>query len=129
MKAPAPLGARPLAGLVLLVVEDEYLLAMEMAELLAAAGAEVVGPLGKLEPAREVSWRRTLDGAILDIKLDGHTTLSLIDELVGQGIPVVLASGIDPALLPPDYHDLPYVAKPIDPRTLLETATRAFRRK
>jgi hypothetical protein len=56
-----------LPGMKLLVVEDEALIAMEVEEIVAALGAEVVGSFSRVTDALEALERETVAGAILDI--------------------------------------------------------------
>jgi DNA-binding response OmpR family regulator len=53
----------------ILVVEDELLLADQVAEVILAMGLEVVGPVGTLEAAVALAETQQLDGALLDIRL------------------------------------------------------------
>lgn len=50
-------------------VEDEYLIAMDMVEMIEALGAEVVGPANRLQAARELARAEALDGGILEVRL------------------------------------------------------------
>jgi ActR/RegA family two-component response regulator len=68
MAEPRPDALR---GRRLLVVEDEYLIAVSLARSLEGDGAEVVGPAGSVRDALalvEAEGDR-LDGAVLDINL------------------------------------------------------------
>jgi hypothetical protein len=56
-----------LAGKRVLVVEDDYLVAMEIARALERAGAEVIGPAPTVEAALDALEQTAPDGAILDI--------------------------------------------------------------
>jgi two-component SAPR family response regulator len=58
---------RLLSGVKLLVVEDDALIAMEVEEMIAALGAEVVGSFSRVTDALEALERETVAGAILDI--------------------------------------------------------------
>ena len=53
-----------LTDLRILVVEDEALLALEIAERLQRLGCEIVGPVGRLERALELARSTALDGAL-----------------------------------------------------------------
>ena len=59
---------KSLEGRRILVVEDEFLIAMEVEDILRALGAEVVGPFGRLEPALGAVQNEVLDGAVLDVR-------------------------------------------------------------
>jgi CheY-like chemotaxis protein len=53
----------------ILVVEDELLLADDVAEVIYAMGLDVVGPVGSLEAAIALAETQQLDGALLDVRL------------------------------------------------------------
>ena len=80
LQARHPVGAIPvqpaapnLAGRRILVVEDEFLLALDMETHLEAAGAEVVGPVPSLgDAALLLAIAPRLDGAVLDVNLGGE---------------------------------------------------------
>ena len=84
---------RLLSGLKLLVVEDEALIAMEVEEMIAALGAEVVGSFSRVTDALAALERESVGGAILDIQLDGETTLGLVDVLLKRGCPILFVTG------------------------------------
>ena len=56
----------------ILVVEDDFLTALEIARILRKAGSEIVGPVGSLEDALSLAAAAVIDAAVLDINLDGH---------------------------------------------------------
>ena len=60
----------PLAGLHVLLVEDDYVVAMELERWLRAAGARVIGPAARVEQALGLIGPRVPDAAVLDINLD-----------------------------------------------------------
>ena len=63
-------NAAMLGGRRLLVVEDDYLVAMDLADELTDHGAEVVGPAGSVKEALAlVAATPAIDGAVLDINL------------------------------------------------------------
>jgi CheY-like chemotaxis protein len=102
-----------------LLVEDEELVAMAMAEELKAHGWTVVGPATTLEEAQElVSSHGRLDAAILDIHLHGRWVHALAAELTRLGVPFVICTGYE--LVDPDgrFGSVPLIAKPIAPHRL-----------
>jgi CheY-like chemotaxis protein len=105
-----------LAGKRLLVVEDEYLIAADLAATLEEAGAEVVGPAGTVTDALELiqSLGERLDAAILDVNLQGERVYPVADALAARGVPYVLATGYDAASIAPAYADAPRCEKPVD---------------
>jgi DNA-binding NarL/FixJ family response regulator len=56
-----------LAGLRILVVEDEFLVAMLVEEMLQNLRCEIVGPVSTLEEAVATVRQNRLDGALLDV--------------------------------------------------------------
>lgn len=114
-----------LAGKRLLVVEDEYLVAVELVDLLKAAGAEVVGPAGTLEDALDLVERtgHRLDGAVLDINLRDKRVYPVADALSACGVPFVFATGYDLSTVPESYAAVPRCGKPVDQEQLMRLLT------
>ncbi|WP_101341183.1 response regulator [Cereibacter azotoformans] len=108
-----------LAGLAVLVVEDDYFLAHELAEILEAEGAQVSGPAGTLTEAMDLASRAPLDAAVLDVNLRHLTVQPVIEVLARRDIPVLLLTGADVASLPPDLCRQPIMSKPVDDRALV----------
>ncbi len=117
----------PLAGRRILVVEDEFLVAEYLTEVLRSAGAEVVGPLGWLEETLEFVEREheSLDAVVLDVNLHGHTSYPIVDLLVRHGVGFVLTTGYDSGALDAAYRDYPRCEKPFKEEALLAALTPA----
>jgi CheY-like chemotaxis protein len=105
-----------LSGWRILVVEDEYLIAMDLADRLADLGAEVIGPAGSLAEALAIvaAEGSRIDGAVLDVNLRNERVYPVADALVAHGVRFVFASGYDGGLTPPAYADMPRQVKPVD---------------
>ncbi len=110
---------RPLEGLRVLVVEDEFLLAMTVSDDLEGHGCRVVGPFYRLETAMAAAASEPFDVALLDINLNGTMVFPLADDLIGRGLPVVFVSGYGAAQLPERFRKVRRVAKPHDQAALL----------
>lgn len=83
-----------LAGRRVLLVEDEPLVALDMAGTLADCGCEVVGPADSLaEALRLAEAADGLDAAVLDINLNGETSFPVADLLAAKGVPFIYATG------------------------------------
>jgi two-component SAPR family response regulator len=119
-------GGRLLSGVKLLVVEDEALIAMEIEEMIAALGAEVVGSFSRVTDALQALDRETVAGAILDIQLDGETTLGLVDVLLERGCPILFVTGGAPESIPETYRKLPRLSKPFNQVDLERSAKLIF---
>ena len=87
-------SVNPLAGCSILVVEDEPLIALEMAALFQSAGAEVVHARA-LADARAVAGERRVCAAVLDYSLGDRSVKSLCSLLFERGIPFMFYSGYD----------------------------------
>jgi len=115
-------GLGLLSGRRILVVEDEYFIADEVASELRAAGAQVVGPYPSVDRAYRglASQPGAIDAAVLDVNLAGLSSAELIRRLRDETIPVLLATGYDAASLEVDLKALPRVEKPCSTIVLLE---------
>jgi DNA-binding response OmpR family regulator len=117
-----------LRGLSILVVEDEYFIAMQIADAIKCRGGSVVGPVAGLKKARDLARQETIDGVILDLMLNGRTTLSFADELMSRSTPVILATGYAQSHIPERYSNLPQLTKPLREAALVRLIERTFRR-
>jgi CheY-like chemotaxis protein len=104
---------QPLAGLKLLLVEDETLVAMELEDLISSLGGEPVGPFGRIADALEALARERVDGGVLDVRLDGDTTFQIADVLLQAADPVLFVTGAVSSI-PDRYRQVPRLHKPFD---------------
>jgi CheY-like chemotaxis protein len=90
-----------LAGLRLLVVEDDFFIADDLARDLRASGAEVVGPVSNVDSALKLLGATAqLDGAVLDINLQGELAFAVADQLLERKVAFVFATGYDADPIP-----------------------------
>jgi CheY-like chemotaxis protein len=118
------LPSHELAGLRILVLEDEYLIAMDVEMLCRDHGAaEVVvkRTVGELsEPLAE------FDVVIVDLMLAGESTLPFAQELKRSSKPFVFASGyVDHEDILKDFPGVRIVGKPYAGRDLIEAIAAA----
>lgn len=86
--------ALPLAGRRILVVEDEYLIAVEVKRWLLAAGSEVMGPVPSVDQALDLVEDQHPDAAVLDVNLgNGDTAYPVAARLGSLGVPYLFATG------------------------------------
>ncbi|MDQ4086906.1 MAG: response regulator [Pseudomonadota bacterium] len=109
-----------LSGLRVLVVEDEFYLADDIAQALTTAGARVVGPVGSFEEAAAAVAKGGIDRAVLDMNLKGEMAFPIADRLEEAGIPFVITTGYSSASLPDRLRDKPRLEKPFDPEALTQ---------
>ena len=104
----------PLRGLRVLVVEDDYFIALELCHALRNAGAEVVGPARSVQSGLDAIRSEQLDCAVLDINLQGQMGFQIAEELRARDVPAIFATGYDRGTIPDGLADLPRLEKPVD---------------
>lgn len=78
----------------IMIIEDEALIALDLADGLEQDGYEVMGPYFDADAALRDLRRRRPHAAIVDIKLrSGDSGLKVCDALIERGIPFVFSSG------------------------------------
>jgi CheY-like chemotaxis protein len=96
---------------IVLIAEDEPVVALFLEDLLLDLGCEVVVTTG-LTQAVQAAQDDEIDVAILDINLNGEQSYPVASVLLARGIPFGFASGYGPAGRDPAYADVPVLAKP-----------------
>lgn len=113
----------------LLVVEDEYLIASDLASWLEEQGAEVLGPVPSVDDALALlETEATPDAAVLDINLGDEQVFPVADALRAAAVPFVFLSGYDARMIPDQYGDVRRCAKPLDRSRLLRALAEALER-
>lgn len=123
MMASSPIETT-LGGLTVLVVEDEYLLAMEIATLLRNHGAHVMGPIPDAAQARALVSDCAPDCVLMDINLKGERVFDLAQHLLDRGLSVIFTTGYDATVLPEYLQSSPRLQKPLDARALIAMVKR-----
>ncbi len=108
-----------LSGRRLMIVEDEFLVAMLLEGILEDEGVIIVGPFGRVLPAIEAAERAKLDLAVLDVNVAGEKIHPVAEALSRRGVPFLLLSGYG-ATAAPDHPDWPVCSKPFERKVLLE---------
>jgi two-component SAPR family response regulator len=104
-----------LRGKFVLVMEDEYFIADDIARALTETGAEVVGPFGHVQQGiARLKAQPKIDFAILDINLNGDKVFDLAAQLQDSGIPFIFATGYGNGFLPERFVRVPRWEKPFD---------------
>ncbi|HXA38054.1 MAG TPA: response regulator [Phenylobacterium sp.] len=101
-----------LAGLRVLVVEDEMMVSMLIEDMLTDLGCQVVGPASRLDEAMELAASSELDCAVLDVNLGGQPIFPLADVLRERGRPFAFATGYGDAGLREVDRGTPVLQKP-----------------
>ena len=108
-----------LAGLRILVVEDEVMIAMLLEDALTDAGCTVIGPFGRLAAALDAAGLGGIDGALLDVNIAGEKVYPVAELLDGQHVPFLLLSGYGDQATPADRPGWPVCAKPFQIENVL----------
>jgi len=110
----------PLEGCRVLVVEDDYWLANDIADALSANGAHVVGPVGEFKEALEQVERGGFDVAVLDVNLHDRSVYPVADHLEQAAVPYLFATGYSAEVIPRRFRHVVRLEKPYDSRRLLQ---------
>ena len=108
-----------------LVVEDSFLLGLQMKTDLEQLGMSVIGPVPSVRAAIDAIDQQTVDAAILDINLGTENSFPIAHALQKRGIPFIFITGYDDLILDDkmlEGHAL--FRKPIRMATLYEAVRR-----
>jgi len=103
-----------LAGLRLLVVEDEAMVAMMLEDMLSDLGCVVVEVAGSLARGLALvdSPHIAIDGAVLDVNLGGEKVYPVAERLTARRVPFIFSTGYGLAGISPQFAHVLALAKP-----------------
>ena len=113
-----------ITGRAILVIEDEPLVAMEIASLLEDGGAAGVTIAGSAEEALALIKSADFDAALLDGNLQGMSVDHVGAALAQRNIAFAFVTGYGRESLPEDFQDRMLIGKPFDPQALLNCAAK-----
>lgn len=103
----------------ILVMEDDYIVALDLCACVESLGVTVIGPAGKLADGLHLAQTApSIHGALLDVNISGQTVFPVVDALLARAIPVTFVTAYESATLPQRYRDIDRIDKPMDPREL-----------
>jgi CheY-like chemotaxis protein len=103
----------------ILVVEDEFLVALSIEDTIRRLGHDVAGPVGDLPAALRLAETEALSAAILDVHLQhGERVYPVVRVLRDRGIPLVLTTAYRETEIDPDCAGERLLRKPFDQRDL-----------
>lgn len=109
-----------IAGRRLLIVEDDFYIATDLASWLESEGAHVLGPTSSVDDALDLlATNAPPDAAVLDINLGDERVFPVADALQSAQVPFVFLSGYDERSVPDPYRSAPRCLKPLERPQLL----------
>jgi len=102
-----------------LVIEDEFFVAAHIEGLLNDEGLEVIGPVGTLDEATKIARDSMLDGALLDVNIDGGRVDDVADILSRRNVPFLFVTACGRDNLPPLHRNATLVNKPFNDEDLI----------
>jgi DNA-binding response OmpR family regulator len=97
-----------------LLVEDEPLVSMMLADMLSAFGHKVDGPYSRFSDAILAAKTGNLQAGILDVNLGGEKTYAVADILTNRKIPFAFVTGYGPDSIVAAFSHAPVLQKPIE---------------
>ena len=113
----------------IMIVEDDPIIGMDIAEIFHSRGAEVLGPLTTVVSALQ-ALRRLPEVALLDVNLRDETSEVIASQLSEQEIPFLILSGqVDHSDLPSSFEGTEVVSKPFFETDLVDRVLSLLREK
>jgi CRP-like cAMP-binding protein len=98
----------------ILILEDNYLTADTLSDLVRAYGYDVMATVGHVDSAFQFLEDNHVDGAIVDINLHGDTSFAVCHELKRRNVPFFFLSGYERSVLPVSLSEHRLLSKPVD---------------
>lgn len=118
----------PLQGARILIVEDEFLIADDLAREIRNAGAEAIGPVASVHEAEELVRSGPVDAAIIDVNLRGKMASDFISRLAATDLPCLIVSGYGDDALPQSLSGIARLEKPVSPALVVKTLAKQIDR-
>jgi DNA-binding NtrC family response regulator len=100
-----------LDGCLVLIVEDEPIVAFALEDMILDAGGSAVSA-ERVDQATALIEAHRLDLAILDVNVHSHTSYPIAAALEKIGVPFIFATGYGDTIHPPEFKAIPTVTKP-----------------
>ena len=95
-----------------LLVEDDALIRMMVAEMLTELGHTIAGEAADLASGLKLAREVVFDAAILDVQLGAHSSEPIAEALHQRGVPLAFASGYGAEGIPQEFRNFPRLQKP-----------------
>jgi DNA-binding response OmpR family regulator len=104
----------------ILVVEDDFLVALTTIDILESIGCEIVGPASRLAAAVQLAQTESLDAAILDINISGEMIWPVAEELQRRDVPFLFLSAYPQlSIVPKIFATIARFEKPLEKARLV----------
>ena len=113
-----------LAGIAILIVEDQFLIADEMRLALEELGGTVLGPVSTVGAALALLREQRPDVAVLDVDLQGEHVWPVAERLRAIGVPFAFTTGYDAGMVDGLFDEVARLEKPVRTGTLASTLAR-----
>ena len=110
-----------------LLVEDEVMIRMMVADMLGELGYIIAGEAGDIDEAVRLVQATDFDIAILDVNVNGKVISPVAEAVRLRGLPFVFATGYGSSGLPEKFRDVPTLQKPFQMVTLQRAIEDALR--
>jgi len=101
-----------------------------MEDCLKRAGADVIGPVGRLDSALNKAEEAGIDAALLDVDLNGERCWPAADALMSRGVPFAFATGFATNIVMPErFTACPVLSKPYRERDVLALLVKMLSQK
>jgi len=104
-----------LGGKTVLLLEDDFLIALELASHLRALGVNLAGPCCHISDAQRLSTTLRLDLALLDVNVGGERSVAFARRLAERGVACAFLTGYSSV---PELPEVPIINKPVLPGAL-----------
>ncbi|PHP27463.1 HWE histidine kinase domain-containing protein [Limimaricola cinnabarinus] len=122
-------GEARLEGRRVMVVEDEFLIAISLEMALGEQGALVEGPYTRLGDAQKAVSTRP-DAAVLDVRLGSQSSLPLARDLHALGVPLLFVTGnVDGEELKQEFPECQVLSKPVSEDRVVAELKRLIERR
>ncbi len=108
----------------ILIVEDEFFVALALQDVIEAAGFTVLGPYRQLASAWEIARSKAMAAAFLDIRIEGGTVFPVANALQTRGIPFAFVTANPELITAKAYPQAPIINKPFGPSDVEGTLRR-----
>lgn len=117
-----------LRGLLVFIVEDEVLVALQLEDMLNSLGCHVLDPAQTFDQAARMLDTREFDLAVLDINLAGQVVYPLARRLADRGVPFVFTTAYSTSYVSKVWPEAPTLTKPYSELQLVRAIANALRK-